>query len=708
MNVQTATPLRTKQTTLVDILRQRALAQPDQRAFTFLIDGEIEEQTITYAELDQQARAIAAWLQEMDAAGERALLLYPSGLDFIAALFGCFYAGVVAVPTYPARMERSSQRLRSIVRDARPTVVLADTSSQVEIEQHVIPEFMQLEWLATDNLASSLAAEWQEPNWAADALAFLQYTSGSTATPKGVMLTHDNLLHNLAAIEHSFGLSSEQSGVSWLPLYHDMGLIGGVLMPIYGNGHNTLMSPLAFLHKPLRWLQAIDRTGATVSGGPNFAYDLCVERVTPEEAAMLDLSQWQVAFNGAEPVRSQTLDRFAEAFAPNGFRRSAFYPVYGLAEATLFVAGATQTSHASGVNGTTAVVPTNGVANAVHHRNGNGHQSIGHRSFNGVKHHDPVSCGLGWAAQTIRIVEPTSRMLCADGQVGEIWVAGPHVAQGYWQRAEETRETFQAQLASSPDDSHFASDCQFNFLRTGDLGFVQDGELYVTGRRKDLIIMRGQNHYPQDIELTVAESHPALRPNGGAAFSIAPDEDGAEQLVIVSELRPEHLTADIDEIATAIRSAVTLVHDLEVYSIVLIEPGTLPKTTSGKVQRRHCRSLFLQEKLVVIGQRVRTGTDTPPAAQPSVNGEQPPIEVAIRAKLAELLNVPPEQLDFSQPIHSLGLGSLAAAALKSYVESNYDVEMPVELFIEDVSVYELIARLATNAVQGKQRETVYQ
>ncbi|MEZ4708749.1 MAG: AMP-binding protein [Caldilineaceae bacterium] len=700
MNVQTATPIRTKETTLVDILRRRAVEQPNQRAFTFLADGETDAVPITYAELDQQARAIAAWLQEMDMAGERALLLYPSGLDFIAALFGCFYAGVVAVPTYPARMERTSRRLQAILRDAQPSVILTDTDSQLAVEQQVMADFAQLAWLATGELASSLADEWQESAPATEQLAFLQYTSGSTATPKGVMLTHDNLLHNLAAIEHSFGLSPEHSGVSWLPLYHDMGLIGGVLGPVYVGGHNTLMSPLAFLQKPLRWLQAISRTGATVSGGPNFAYDLCVERFTPDEAAALDLAQWQVAFNGAEPVRAQTLDRFAEAFAPNGFRRAAFYPVYGLAEATLFVAGTPHKHHAQGINGTSAAaVPINGVAKRVHHRNGNGYHSVGHRTPTLTQNHLPVSCGQGWLEQTIRIVEPESQTACAEGQIGEIWVAGPHVAQGYWQRAEETRETFYASLADGSAGP---------FLRTGDLGVLQDGELYVTGRLKDLIIMRGQNHYPQDIELTVEESHPALQPNSGAAFSITTDEDGAEHLVIVCELRPDYLTADIDAIASAIRSAVTLAHDLEVHAIVLIEPGSLPKTTSGKVQRRRCRELFLQEKLAVIAQRVRTGAAAPPADQPPANGEQPPIEVAIRTKLAELLNVSPEQLDFSRPIHSLGLGSLAAAALKNYVENNYPVELPVAIFIEDVSVYELIARLAADAAQGEQSEAIHE
>ena len=692
MNI-TATPIRTKETTLVDLLRRRALEQPDQRAFTFLIDGEMDEASITYAELDQKARAIATWLQEMDTMGERALLLYPSGLDFIAALFGCFYAGVVAVPTYPPRMERTSRRLQAIIRDAQPSVILTDTSSQIALEQQFTGEFAQLEWLATAELASALAEEWRDVAITPKQLAFLQYTSGSTAAPKGVMLTHDNLLHNLAAIENSFGLSPEDSGVSWLPLYHDMGLIGGVLMPIYGNGHNTLMSPLAFLQKPLRWLQALSRTGATVSGGPNFAFDLCVERITPNEAAALDLSHWQVAFNGAEPVHAQTLSRFAKAFAPSGFRRAAFYPVYGLAEATLFVAGATQGSYSSGVNGATEVAPTTGAATSVHHRNGSEHRSIGHRSSNGARSHGSVSCGQGWSAQTIRIVAPESRVSCAEGQVGEIWIAGPHVAQGYWQRTEETQATFQAFRA---DDS------EGPFLRTGDLGYLRNGELFITGRRKDLIIMRGQNHYPQDIELTVVESHPTLQPNGGAAFAIAPDEDGAEQLIIVSELRPNTLDVDLDEVAAAIRSAVTLSHNLEVYAIVLIESGALPKTTSGKVQRQRCRELFLQEKLAVIGQRVRIGTDASSAAQPSRNGGQLPIEVAIRTKLAELLNTPPDQLDFSQPIYSLGLGSLAAAALKSHVESNYHVEVPVGLFIENINVYEFIARILPNSFQDNQ------
>ncbi|MEM7132774.1 MAG: MupA/Atu3671 family FMN-dependent luciferase-like monooxygenase [Chloroflexota bacterium] len=703
MSEFTASRTQTKQTTLVGTLRQRADQHPNQRAFTFLTDSETDEQTITYAQLDQQARAIAAWLQEMDAVGQRALLLYPSGLDFIAALFGCFYAGVVAVPTYPARMERSSQRLQSIVRDAQPTVVLTDTASQSEVEQHFISGFAQLEWLATDNLASSLATEWQDLGLTADSLAFLQYTSGSTAISKGVMLTHGNLLHNLAAIESSFRLSAVQSGVSWLPLYHDMGLIGGVLLPIYGSGHNTLMSPLSFLHKPLRWLQAIDRMSATVSGGPNFAYDLCVERITPEEAATLDLSRWLVAFNGAEPIRSQTLERFATAFAASGFQRQAFYPVYGLAEATLFVSGTVrQTPSNNEHRGFPTSSLSDGGIDMPFHRNHNGHGPNGNHR-NAYRHVDvfsdpstkqlPVSCGQSWQGQTIRIVEAESQILCQDGQVGEIWVAGPHVAQGYWNRPAETRETFRASLVDNSD---------VHFLRTGDLGFLHDGELFITGRLKDLIIIRGQNHYPQDIEFAAEESHPALRSNCGAAFSVSPEPDGAEQLVIVYELRPTTLDTDVDEIATAIRSSVVQTHDLEVHTIVLIEPNSLPKTTSGKVQRHRCQELFLQKKLAVIAQSIRSNNDLASEPQPQAGDELAPLEIALRTKLAELLNVPPAEIDFSQPIHSLGLGSLAAAALKSHVESNYDVELPVALFFEDVSIYELIPRLLATPSQDEQ------
>ncbi len=475
--------------TLVGLLRHRASQHGESRAYTYLVDGECEEIHLTNQELDRQARAIAAQLQALGMEGQRALLLYPPGLEFIAAFFGCLYAGVTAVPAYPPRMNRSLFRIHAIVADCGAKVALSTQAAYERVLPSVEddPELKALKWLCTDTLDDGLENGWSSPDVDGDTLAFLQYTSGSTGTPKGVMLTHSNLLHNSALIAHAFEHTRSGVGVFWLPSYHDMGLIGGILQPLYVCRPNILMSPMSFLQKPFRWLQAISRYRGTTSGGPNFAYDLCLRKVTPEQREQLDLSSWDVAFNGAEPIRPETLDQFAEMFAPCGFRREAFYPCYGLAEVTLLASGGVKRlppvvkSYDSRLMENDLVAPV-------------GEEDAGARRL--------VGCGQNLPDQQLLIVQPEDRVICREGEVGEIWLQSPSVAQGYWNRPEESAATFGAQLSG-------ADAGRGSFLRTGDLGFVQDGELFCTGRLKDLIIVHGKNHYPQDIELTVAKSHEA-------------------------------------------------------------------------------------------------------------------------------------------------------------------------------------------------------
>jgi acyl-CoA synthetase (AMP-forming)/AMP-acid ligase II len=566
-----------KLSTLVDLLGYRAQNQSDKTAYTFLQDGETEAGRLTYKELDRQARAIAARLQSLDATVSPALLLYPPGLEFIAALFGCFYAGVVAVPAYPPRRNQSMSRLQAIVASSQAMVALTTTSLLGNIEGWLVqnPELAELRWMATDKIASDLVEAWQEPELSSDTLAFLQYTSGSTGTPKGVMVSHGNLLHNSALIYKCYAHTPNSQGVIWLPPYHDMGLIGGVLQPLYGGFPVTLMSPVDFLQKPFRWLQAISRYKATTSGGPNFAYDLCVSKIKPEQRASLDLSSWEVAFTGAEPIRAQTLDQFAATFEPCGFRREAFHPCYGMAETTLIVSGGLKTA-------LPIVRQVEGLALEQNRVVATAGEQSGTRAIVGV--------GRSWLDQKIVIVDPESLTPCSANQVGEIWVSGPSVAQGYWNRPEETKQTFHAYLADTGKGP---------FLRTGDLGFLQDGELFVTGRLKDLIIIRGQNHYPQDIELTVEKSHPALRPGCGAAFAV--EVKGSERLVVVQEVERSYLRKlDVNELVGNIRQAVTAQHDLQVYATVLVKTGSIPKTSSGKIQRHACRSGFLSGSLNVV------------------------------------------------------------------------------------------------------------
>ncbi len=578
--------------TLVELLRHRARCQPDDIAYTILLDGEQQRLDLTYRELDRQARAIAAWLETHGLSGEKALLLYPAGAEFIAAFFGCLYAGVVAVPVYPPRRNRSLMRIQAISDDADAKVALTTEAVLQRVEPIIgeTPHLKALAWLATSHVPLELADEWTPPNVDGDTLAFLQYTSGSTGTPKGVMLTHANLVHNSALIAYAFEHTRSGSGVFWLPSYHDMGLIGGILQPMYVGRPNVLMSPMSFLQKPYRWLSAISRFRGTTSGGPNFAYDLCVERIPPEQRRTLDLSCWKVAFNGAEPVRAETIDRFCEAFGPCGFRREAFYPCYGLAEATLIVSGGMAElppvirafdSHAISEG---RVVD----ADAAH---GNAHRAVG--------------CGGNLPDQQIVIADPQTDCICPADRIGEIWVRGPSIALGYLNQPEATERTFRAYLRDTGEGP---------FLRTGDLGFLRDGELFVTGRIKDLLIVRGVNCYPQDIEETVQRSHSRLRRDCGAAFAI--DVDGKQELVIVQELE-RHRFADFQEIFAAIRRAVAREHDLHPYAIALLKAGSVPKTSSNKIQRHACRQGFLDGSLEIVGQwNARDGgAELPPAGE---------------------------------------------------------------------------------------------
>ncbi|MCR4413399.1 MAG: fatty acyl-AMP ligase, partial [Thermoguttaceae bacterium] len=516
--------------TLVDLVGHRARCQPDDIAFTFLVDGENQQVHLTNAELDRQARAIGAWLESLDLVGQRALLLYPPGLEFVAAFFGCLYAGVTAVPVYPPRRNRSLARIQAIADDAEARVALTTDLVVKRVEPLIdeTPHLKALTWLTTDHVPQGMDQRWERPDIHTDTVAFLQYTSGSTGTPKGVVLNHGNLLHNSALIAYAFEHTRSGTGVFWLPSYHDMGLIGGILQPLYVGRPNILMSPVAFLQKPYRWLSAITRFGATTSGGPNFAYDLCVRKITDEQKATLDLSTWQVAFNGAEPVREDTIERFCEAFAPCGFRREAFYPCFGMAEATLIVSGGY-------VKKPPVIRWFDAEALALHRVVPAEPHAPGARAL--------VGCGENLPDQKIVIADPETRRQCPPDRVGEIWVRGPSIATGYWNQPEATEATFRARLEDSGEGP---------FLRTGDLGFLQDGELFVTGRIKDLIILRGVNVYPQDIEKTVESSHPYLLPNAGAAFTV--EWQGRERLVVVQEIERRR-KGDLSEVFNAIRRA---------------------------------------------------------------------------------------------------------------------------------------------------------
>jgi acyl transferase domain-containing protein/acyl-CoA synthetase (AMP-forming)/AMP-acid ligase II/NADPH:quinone reductase-like Zn-dependent oxidoreductase/NAD(P)-dependent dehydrogenase (short-subunit alcohol dehydrogenase family)/acyl carrier protein len=559
---------------LIELLRARTAEHGPRVAFRFLADGESEESRLTYNELESRARAIAAVLATQAAAGDRALLFYTAGLEFIAAFWGCLYAGVVAVPIFPARLHRQIPRLLAIAADSEAKFVLttAKIRGQAEDLFKRAPELKKLQWLATDDLPATSAEEWRVPATNLETLAFLQYTSGSTAAPRGVMVTHGNLLHNLACLREVFQFSPESIGVTWLPHYHDMGLIGGLLQPVFAGGEMIVMPPPTFLQRPIRWLAAVTRYRATTMVGPNFAYDLCVQKISAEQREPLDLACVKVALCGAEPVRPDTLAQFSKTFGSCGFREEAFRPTYGLAEATLIVSG-----HSDGGAPFAPAVLTEELQR---NRIKPAQEGVaGSRVL--------MACGGIAPGLKVAIVDPETLAPCAADRVGEIWVSGPSVAVGYWRKPAETEQTFGAHLVSGEGP----------FLRTGDLGFLDQGKLFVTGRLKDLIIIRGSNHYPQDLEHTVERSHRALRPACGAAFSI--DVDGAERLVIVHEVN-DRASVPNEDVVAAIRRALTESHEVHPDAVVLIEPRTIPRTSSGKIQRYACREAFLSGALDVV------------------------------------------------------------------------------------------------------------
>ncbi len=602
--------------TIVDLLRARAEERGDVVAYRYLRDGESAEDVRTWVEMDRRARAIGTTLRGMGATGTNVLMLYPPGIDFIEGYFGCLYAGATPVPAYPPepqRLARTLPRVQAIVADAKPRFAMT-TRPLLALADFVFaqaPDLRTLEWLATDGVESSAGDHWARPAIDDDTYAMLQYTSGSTGTPKGVMLSHANLLANAECVFASFEFRPDDRILSWLPMFHDMGFMSGVLQPLYSGCSVVGLSPIAFLEKPYRWVAAVHNYRISVCGGPNFAYDLVVRKTTPEQRAALDLSCWKLAYNGAEAIRLETIDRFAEAFAVSKFSRNAMFPCYGLAEATLIVSGtdraAAPVAHAFDKSALEAGIAKLGEGQVL------------------------VASGKPSPGQTIAIVDPDTGVRCPPDRVGEIWVAGASVGHGYWMRTEETVATFVNQLADDPVHT---------FVRTGDLGFMFGDQLYVCGRAKDLIIVRGANHYPQDIELTVERTHAAIRPGCVAAFAV--ETAGEERVVVVAEVdrryhdrdrrRSDRNTdrrsgepsrrdpdpaapqragdepLDVDRLFWDLRDAIAAHHELEPHAIVLVRAGSIHKTSSGKLQRRACKAAFNANELELLADWRSDGT----------------------------------------------------------------------------------------------------
>jgi 8-amino-7-oxononanoate synthase len=669
-------------------LRHTVDTRPEAVAFRFLTEGDVNGpiETMTFGQLDVRARAIAATLHERGLSGEPVLLIYPPGTDFIAAFVACLYAGVIAVPAYPpevAHLERSLPRLRAIVNDsgARTVLTTAAIEGFAEAVFPSAPELRACEWLATDTIDAGAASGFSGRDVAGGETAFLQYTSGSTATPRGVRVTHANLLHNTGQLARIGSVTSESVMVAWVPSYHDMGLIGCILLPLAAGSASVLMSPLSFLKKPARWLQAISHFRGTDSAFPNFALDLAVRRVTEDERAGLDLRSWRNAVNGAEPVRRASLDAFAQRFASVGFDHRAFLPMYGLAESTLMVSGG-PAPHGPRVR----PVSRRELSHGRVRKPGDAHDAI-----------DLVACGEAMEGTAIEIVDPDRRVRVAAREVGEIWLRGPSVAAGYWNRAQESEAMFGAHLEDTGEGP---------FLRTGDLGFVEEGQLFVTGRRKDVIILAGANYYPQDIEGATERAHPAVRPGSVAAVGV--DRGGREHLAVVAEVRDGVAQGELATVALAIRGALLDTLGVSPGVLALIPAGAIHKTSSGKVQRHACRSAVQERSLTALYLDDRTESPSPAleAAEAGPAATAVATLAVTRAVVATLARVtghaaaaltPGTRIDAYLGLDSLALNEAIAALEETFGPLGHDVFGGIDTTIESL-VRTIEERAAPSAI----------
>ena len=686
-------------TSFVELLEWRAAVHPQNQAFGYYQPGGLADGALSYGELSAKARAIAAALQAQNLGGQRVLLVYPPGLDFICAFLGCLYAGAIAVPAYPPephRLEHTFKRLQAILQDAGTQMILTTaeiSATALGLMSKAMPEAARsLQWLATDTLGEAEAGTWQTPALSRDSLAFLQYTSGSTGSPKGVMISHGNLLANEEMIRQAFPHQERDEILAcWVPFYHDMGLVGHLLQSLYIGGKTLIMSPIAFLKNPYDWLRLISEQRASSTGAPNFAYDLCVRKVSPAQKQTLDLSDWRLALNGAEPVSHATMERFSRYFADCGFDPATFYPSYGLAEATVFVTGSPRPERGSRLRVDKAALEEHRVEPPTSPQTET----------------TLVSSGISWPGQTLRIVDPDQHEPRPKGRIGEIWLAGPHIAQGYWNRPQETEASFGARL----------SDGEGPFLRTGDLGFVHQGHLYVTGRIKDLIILRGRNLYPQDIERSIEAlrpQFPQIRPGCTVAFSW-PEHD-EEKLVAVLEVDTEKTgeqsSASADALIQALIETVSEAFGAQLDGIALLPPGALPKTSSGKLMRLACKQAYASGQLLPLRSwkqsRQIAQSQAKPEAAPSqalkTDLTQGQLEQWLSTWLSQETGIAPADIDPEKPFAFYGLDSARSVMLVKALEDKLERSLPPTLLWEHRHLRRLAAHLATH-LAGQEQET---
>ena len=649
---------------MVTLLKENAERFAGKDLYALLEDGINETARITHDEAFNKARIIAGKLQKHGSKGDRVLLLFPTGLEFVVSLFACFLSGLIAVPAYPPHRKKANQRFLSILNDADPAIILTTDRIRGDIS-HFDSDRKLLtgkKVLVYEELNFDWAEDWMDPKVGTDDIALLQYTSGSTGRPRGVMVSHANIIHNSECIKRSFGFDENLIGMNWLPNFHDMGLIGCLIQPAYVGGMNIIIPPLKFIQQPLNWFKNISKYKATNAGGPNFSYEYCIDKINDQELDDLDLSTVSTMFCGSEPIRKKTLDQFTAKFDRASFRSQQFYPCYGLAESVLIVTGGDFRAEPIYLELDTRAMEENKVVAA---ESGRDSRTL-------------TACGYPWLGMSVSIVNPETKIICPKGEIGEIWAKGPSIAQGYWDNAEETEKTFKAYIEGTEDGP---------WLRTGDLGFIHKGQLYVSGRIKDLIIIRGSNFFPNDIEHSVENSHNALRQNSGTAFSA--EIEGEEKLIIIQEVERTHMhDFNEEEVFEAIRNAIFADHGIQPNKIILVRMGSIKKTSSGKTQRFAMRTVWANNELNIL-------------ASWEMAPEKENVATAIGFRpeflrewminwMAQKLELDPGKIDADKPISAYGLDSITAVSLERDVNKQFGIEWPIESFLKDNSVNRLV------------------
>ncbi len=649
---------------LVSVLQQNAKKYPEKIVYIFLEDGENEKEKISCSEIVERSKSIAAYLQKSGEKGDRVLLLFPTGIEFILSLYGCFFAGMIGVPAYPPKRNKPNERFSAILQNADPSIILCTYKIKDELEANYtqINLLEKKTILAFEDVLPEMAEDWVDPEINGENIALIQYTSGSTGNPNGVMVSHANIIHNSECIRLSFGFDASLVGVNWLPNFHDMGLIGCLIQPAYLGATNVIIPPLRFLQAPLNWFKIMTKYRATNAGGPNFAYEYCISKIDNSEIKNIDLSSVSTMFCGSEPIRKKTLENFAEKFSSSGFNECQFYPCYGLAESVLIVTGGDYKKAPAYLSVDVKALQKNKLI------------------LSTKKEESSIitACGYPWLGMTVVIVNPESAEPCGYGNIGEIWVKGTSVAKGYWNDPEGTERTFRAFIHNTEDGP---------YLRTGDLGFIHEGQLYISGRLKDLIIIRGSNYYPNDIEHCVEQCHPALRIDACAAFSA--DINGEEKLIIIQEVQRTFMR-DLNEyeVFESIRNAVFSDYNLQPYAIILMKTGSISKTTSGKTQRYTMKKAWLRHELSELASwQMKPDKEK---ADPLIGYRPEFLREWMINWMAHKLEIDPGSIDPGKSVSSYGLDSVTAVSLERDINAQFGVDWPIESFLKENSINQLV------------------